>query len=110
VTAAAARLAADRLTDWLLGDPARLAGFMDATGWRPADLRAGLQTLDLARATVDYLLSDERLLLAACADLDLPPDTPARLQAVLGGAPPAAGDWQPDPDLSPDFDPDWTRG
>lgn len=83
---AAAEIASD-LLDWLLADPGRLHGFMSATGLGPDDLRQRLADPSLAQAALDHLMSDEALLIAACAALELPPETPARAQAALGGGP-----------------------
>jgi hypothetical protein len=83
---------AARILDALAAEPARLSGFMIATGLGPDDLRAGLTPSGtpeqgLALAILDYLMADEPLLMATCHDLTLTPDTPARAQLALGGGP-----------------------
>lgn len=78
---------ASALVGWIVTDPVRLERFMAQTGWRPQDLRAGLDSLELARAVIDHLMADEALLLAGCKALSLPPETPARLQLALDGLP-----------------------
>ena len=79
---------------WVVAEPTRLHRFMALTGWQPKDLRAGLDSTELAEAVIDYLMRDEAQLLMACRDLSLPPDTPARLQHALQGAPQAFdSDW-----------------
>lgn len=87
---AAGRVAAGFL-DWMAAEPGRLAGFLTATGLGPGDLRAGMgeggPESGLALAILDHMMGDETLLLAACRDLDLTPETPARAQAALGGGP-----------------------
>lgn len=83
---AAGRIAA-QILDWMAHEPARLAGFLSATGLSPAELRAGLGDPGLGLAILDHLMGDEASLLAACQALDLPPETPARAQAALGGGP-----------------------
>jgi hypothetical protein len=87
MTPAAARALAGDLLVWMAAEPAALGAFLGATGLAPADLRGRLDDPDLARAVLEYLLSDEPLLLAACQALDLPPDTPARAAHALGGGP-----------------------
>ena len=72
---------------WIVADPTRLHRFMALTGWQPDDLRAGLDSAELAEAVIDHLMRDEAQLLMACRDLALPPETPARLQQALLGVP-----------------------
>lgn len=87
MTPQAAGRTAAAVLDWMAQEPGRLAGFLSATGLSPAELRAGLDGPDLALAVLDHLMGDESLLLSACRDLGLPPETPARAQAALGGGP-----------------------
>ena len=53
---------------FLLSDAQRLQRFMSLTGLGPADIRAAAGTHDLQAATLEYLLSDESLLLMFCQD------------------------------------------
>lgn len=78
---------AQRVLDWMIAQPDRLAAFLTDTGLDPAGLRAGLGSGALNLALIDHLMADESRLMQACADLDLPPDLPARAQAALGGGP-----------------------
>jgi hypothetical protein len=92
MTPQAATGIAARMLDWMVSDPARLGAFLTATGLEPDQLRAGygpagLTDPALALALLDFVMSDEGLLLTTCHALDLPPDTPARAQAALGGGP-----------------------
>jgi len=92
MTAQAALELAARILDSMAAQPARLSAFMLATGLGPDDLRAGLAGSGtpepgLALALLDYLMSDEPMLMATCHELTLTPDTPARAQMALGGGP-----------------------
>lgn len=81
----AAELVAARLFDWLAAEPARLAGFLGATGIAPADLRASAGAPGTLLAVLDFMLSDEAMLLAACRELAFAPDLPARARSALPG-------------------------
>lgn len=85
MNAEAAELLGAHLLDWLAADPARLAGFLGATGIAPADLRASAGTPETLLAVLDHLLTDEAMLLAACRDLGLSPELPARARQALPG-------------------------
>lgn len=87
---AATRLAGQVL-DWLIDHPARLAGFLEATGLDADGLRACLAqpetAAELDRALIDHLMADEALLREVCAGLGLPFEAPAAAQIALGGGP-----------------------
>ena len=72
-----------RALEWLLRDDGRRERFMALTGCGPEDLRAAAQSSWLLVAVLDYLLSDESLLLAFCADGDIAPDLPRLAQLRL---------------------------
>lgn len=87
MTRPAAELVAARMLDWLAQDPARIGAFLTASGTDPASLRSRAQDPVFLLAVIDFLMSDEALLLDCCAALDLPPETPAlALAALPGGA------------------------
>ena len=71
---------------FLAEDQDRLIRFMTDTGLAPADLRAIAGRPDMLGAVLDYLLSDESLLLvfAACAGID--PAAVAPAEAALANA------------------------
>ncbi|MEQ1718583.1 MAG: DUF3572 domain-containing protein [Hyphomicrobium sp.] len=74
---------------FLAGDPQRLVRFFSLTGLTPADLQAWADAPRLQVAVLDYLLSDESLLLVFAAESKLAPEqiVPARdLLAGDGGA------------------------
>lgn len=81
----AAELVGLQLLGWMAGQDDVVARFLAATGADAADLRARAREPDFLGFVLDYLLADEAALLAACADLDLPPDAPARARASLPG-------------------------
>ena len=68
---------------FLLSDAPRLQRFMSLTGLGPADIRAAAETHDLQAATLEYLLSDESLLLMFCQEAGVDPMTIAPAHAVL---------------------------
>jgi len=65
-------LALQALT-FLLSDAQRLSRFMSLTGIGPADLHTAVATSDLQTATLEYLLSDESLLLMFCQEAGVNP-------------------------------------
>ena len=75
-----------RALEWLLRDDGRRERFMAMTGCGPEDLRAAAETPWLLAAVLEYLLGDESLLLAFCADCDIAPDMPrlAHLRLTRG--------------------------
>lgn len=77
-------LALQMLT-FLLTEPERLSRFLALTGISLADLRQDALTPELQTATLDYLLSDESLLLTFCQESGIPPETVAPAYALLGG-------------------------
>lgn len=80
-----AELFAARVLAWLSADSARLAAFMAASGTDPAGLRRAMADPAFLLGVIDFVMADEAMLLACCADLDLPPDYPARARAALPG-------------------------
>jgi hypothetical protein len=56
---------------------------MSLTGLAPAELRAATEARHLQAATLDYLLTDESLLLMFCQEAGADPMTIAPAHAVL---------------------------
>ena len=70
---------------WLAQDADRLGAFMATGGLDPADLRARAGDPVFLAAVLDFLLADESLLLAFCAEAEVPPDRPMQARAALPG-------------------------
>ncbi len=72
---------------WLAEDHGRIGSFLGWSGENPASLRSRLTDPGLLLAVLDFLMTDEALLLEACAALDVPPETPGQArQSLPGGA------------------------
>ena len=76
---------------FIASDPERLDRFLAVTGLDPAALRAAAGAAGFLSGVLDYLCSDEALLLALAAEQDMRPETVALAQRALGGPP--AEDW-----------------
>ena len=81
----AATLALQGLT-FLAGDMTRLGRFLSLTGFSPADLKASIGTQRLQTAVLEYLLSDESLLLVFAADTGAKPESVEPARALLAKA------------------------
>ena len=68
---------------YIFSNEKALNGLMAASGASAEQLRTGLADYVFLAGLLDYLLGDERLLVAFCQDQDLEPDQPARAQAAL---------------------------
>jgi hypothetical protein len=85
VKADSARDVAQDALIWLTGQPEVLERFMAASGAGPDSLRAGLADPEFLGFVLDFLLSDESLLLAFAASGGIDPALPARARATLPG-------------------------
>ncbi|MFP5479964.1 MAG: DUF3572 domain-containing protein [Alphaproteobacteria bacterium] len=79
-----------RALAWLLADEELTGLFLGATGASPADLRARAQDADFHLAILDFLLMDDRWVVAFCDGQGLPYTAPMQARAALGGT----EDWQ----------------
>lgn len=70
---------------WLAQDADRLGAFVAIGGLDPASLKARVGDPLLLAAVLDFLLADEALVLAFCAEAGFPPDAPMRARASLPG-------------------------
>ncbi|MEZ5900475.1 MAG: DUF3572 domain-containing protein [Hyphomicrobium sp.] len=70
---------------FITADPHRLVRFLSLTGLTPNDLKGWRDDPTLAIAVLDYLLSDESLLLVFVADKGLKPEIVAPAHALLSG-------------------------
>jgi len=74
---------ADLCLEYLAQNPEQLAEFMVQSGLAPNDLRRLVGTDAFKHGLVDYVVSNEQLLLAIAADATLPPETITRIWAKL---------------------------
>jgi hypothetical protein len=70
---------------FLLSDSKQISRFLALTGVAPQDLRNVAASRDLQAATLEYLLSDEGLLLTFCQEAGVDPATVAPAQILLTG-------------------------
>jgi Protein of unknown function (DUF3572) len=83
---AAEALALEALT-FLATDPERLERFVTLSGLSPDNLRAAGAAPDFLAGVLDYLASDEALLLAFAANRQIDPAEIMRAWMQLGGSP-----------------------
>lgn len=76
---------------FIAGDAERLGGFLAATGIGPDQIRTAAREPGFLGGVLDYLASDEPLLLAFCTEAGFDPPLVEKARAVLG-----AGDWERD--------------
>ncbi len=70
---------------WLAAADDRLGAFLGAAGAAPEDLRARAAEPEFLGFVLDFLLSDEALLIPFCDAADRPYDQPMRARAALPG-------------------------
>ena len=75
-------LALQALT-FILSEPERLSRFLALTGMDLQGIRASAASVDLQSATLEYLLSDESLLLTFCQERGVDPATIAPMHDLL---------------------------
>jgi hypothetical protein len=73
---------------FLAADEARLRRFLAVCGLGPHNLRQAAADAGFLAAVLDYVASDERLLVAFAANEGLDPALIARARESLGGTPP----------------------
>ncbi len=78
-----ARTVGEMCLHYLAENPAQLAEFMTMTGYSPDALRKAVGGAGLDRGLIDYIASNEPLLLAVCANNSLKPDDFMRVWARL---------------------------
>lgn len=74
---------------FLAADETRLERFLALSGLGPHNLRRAAADPGFLAAVLDYIVADERLLLAFAAHESLDPAKVARARESLGGAPPS---------------------
>lgn len=84
-----AEMLALRALGWLLAQDDLLPGFLAATGAAPGDLAARAADADFLAAVMDFLLSEDAMVIGFCDAAGLPYEAPLRARAALpgGGAP-----------------------
>jgi len=70
---------------WLATQDDAFHAFLGASGLGHSDLRDRADDPEMLGAILDFLLSDEALLIAFCTDVGLPPETPMQARAALPG-------------------------
>ncbi|MEO1492562.1 MAG: DUF3572 domain-containing protein [Pseudomonadota bacterium] len=70
---------------WIAAQPEVAGQFLGATGGSAEDLRARAGDPEFLGFVLDFLLSDEAMLLAFCTDEGVKPDRPMRARAALPG-------------------------
>lgn len=74
-----------RALGWLLAQEEVLPGFLAATGAAPSELAARAADPDFLGAVLDFLLSEDALVVGFCDAAGLPYEAPMRARAALPG-------------------------
>jgi hypothetical protein len=74
-----------QVLSFILADPMQISRFLELTGGTPHDLREVASSRELQVATLEYLLSDEGLLLAFCQEAEVDPASIAPAHQLLTG-------------------------
>jgi hypothetical protein len=72
--------------------PDLMAGFLEASGLNPQDLRKVSSDPEIALHVLDFLLEDDRRVLDAAADLTIPPGDLMQARTALAG--PGSYGWE----------------
>ena len=70
---------------WVASDPDRLGAFLNMTGASSGDLAQSAAEPAFLGSVLDFLLSEDALVIGFCDSLNLPYDTPMRARADLPG-------------------------
>jgi len=70
---------------FILADPKQTSRFLALTGSAPQDLREIASSRELQIATLEFLLSDEALLLSFCSEAGIDPALISPAHALLAG-------------------------
>jgi Protein of unknown function (DUF3572) len=88
LTVDAAETLALQALAFVLADPKQISRFLALTGSTPQDFRETASSRELQIATLEYLLSDEALLLAFCGEAGVDPTTIVPAHQLLAGPAP----------------------
>jgi hypothetical protein len=80
-----AKALALQILTYVLADPKQISRFLALTGSDPQDLRNIASSRELQQATLEFLLSDEGLLLAFCQEHAIDPALIAPAHRLLSG-------------------------
>ncbi|MBI1170577.1 DUF3572 family protein [bacterium] len=70
---------------WIAGDAERINGFLNLSGLSPAELMAQAGDPRTLGAVLDYLLTEDRLIMAFCDEAGLAYAVPQAARAALPG-------------------------
>ena len=70
---------------WLAGDPENLNGFLALSGLSPSDLMAQAQDARTLGAVLDFLLTEDRLVIGFCDAVGMAYTMPQTARAALPG-------------------------
>jgi chromosome segregation ATPase len=73
--------------EFLAGEPARLARFLELTGMRPSDIRQRVNDPSFLQAILDHVVAEESILLVFAAGASVAPETVIGALSVLQGRP-----------------------
>lgn len=82
---AAETLALEALT-FIASDERRMGALLAQAGWTVPELRAGLGDPHVLAGILDFVLSDERLVVGFCEISGCTPETPMRARRALPGS------------------------
>ena len=71
--------------EYLAREPERLGRFLALSGLDPATIRAAARQPEFLSGVLEYILGDERLVVALTEALDIPPERIAQARTVLMG-------------------------
>ena len=70
---------------WLAGDEGRINGFLSQTGFAVSDIARSAPDPAFLGAVLDFVLSEDAMVIAFCDGQGLPYDAPMRARAALPG-------------------------
>ena len=83
----AARGLAVQALEYLAREPEQLGRFLALSGLDPTTIRAAARQPEFLAGVLEYVMSDERLIMAFTASVEIPPERVAQGRAVLLGHP-----------------------
>ncbi len=70
---------------WVAGDPERINGFLTLSGLSPGELMAQAADPRILGAVLDFLMTEDRLVMAFCDEVGLAYTVPQAARAALPG-------------------------